>query len=68
MGFFQGFSHTIKSWYEHRSHITDKANAGSVLTHPGIFLSALWKASAARSLSERNERCILPFSKISSEE
>jgi hypothetical protein len=51
MGFFQGFSHTIKSWYEHRSHITDKANAGSVLTHLGIFLSALGKASAARSLS-----------------
>jgi hypothetical protein len=32
VGFFQGFSHTITLWYEHTSHITDKANAGSVLT------------------------------------
>jgi hypothetical protein len=32
MGFFQGFSHTITSWYEHRFHIIDKSNAGSVLT------------------------------------
>jgi hypothetical protein len=32
VGFFQGFAHYIISWYEHRSHITDKANAGSVFT------------------------------------
>ncbi|KAJ3620036.1 hypothetical protein MTP99_004030 [Tenebrio molitor] len=35
-GFFQGFSHIITSWYEHRSHITDKANAGSVSTRQNL--------------------------------
>jgi hypothetical protein len=30
--FFQRFPHIMTSWYEHRFHITDKANAGSVST------------------------------------
>jgi hypothetical protein len=30
--FFQRFPHIMTSWYEHESHITDKADAGSVLT------------------------------------
>jgi hypothetical protein len=32
VGFFQRFPHTITSWYEHRSHMTDMGNAGSVST------------------------------------
>jgi hypothetical protein len=30
--FFQSFPHIMTSWYEHGSHITNKADAGSVST------------------------------------
>ncbi|KAH0808525.1 hypothetical protein GEV33_014265 [Tenebrio molitor] len=68
VGFFQRFPHTITSWFEHRSLITDKVNAGSVSTsqylptsfrthpHPSVWLKQLWKASAARPPAGRNEK------------
>jgi hypothetical protein len=72
--FFRGFSTP-----SHRgmSHITDKANAGSVPTSflapdftvpiPNLPVSVaekLWKASAARPPSGGNERCVLSFSNV----
>jgi hypothetical protein len=69
VGFFQRFPHTITSWFEHRSLITDKVNAGSVSTSqylPTSFCTVSVVETALESLSSRppsgrNEICILSF-------
>jgi hypothetical protein len=54
-GFFQGISHIITSWYAHRSHITDKANAGSVFTPQNLPPS--FRTHPHRTRPESSRQC-----------